>query len=109
LAGHEVGHHLWAARNLTARFQAPMWQAIIGQIESHWTDYRKRFPEDPSDIDDLLQDAFFLERWSTPQFLAMRQLEEVLCDLVGVRLFGQSYVHAFAYLLAPGPASRSPE
>lgn len=109
LAGHEVGHHLWAARNLTARFQALMWQAIIRQIEANWTEYRKRFPDDPSEINTLLQDAFFLERWSTPQFLAMRQLEEVLCDLVGVRLFGQAYFHAFAYLLSPGPASRSPE
>jgi hypothetical protein len=32
----------------------------------------------------------------------MRQVEETFCDVLGVRTFSESYLHAFAYLLAPG-------
>ncbi len=30
------------------------------------------------------------------------QTEEIFCDLFGLRLFGESYLHAFAYLISPG-------
>jgi hypothetical protein len=32
---------------------------------------------------------------------AIKQLEELFSDFVGLKLFGQSYVHSFEYLLAP--------
>ncbi|MCA8999217.1 MAG: hypothetical protein KDA80_19640 [Planctomycetaceae bacterium] len=39
----------------------------------------------------------------------MRQLEEVFCDVMGLRLFSEAYLHAFAYLLSPAlPGERSP-
>lgn len=31
----------------------------------------------------------------------MRQLEELFCDSIGLLLFAESYMHAFAYLIAP--------
>jgi len=33
---------------------------------------------------------------------AVRQAEELFCDLFSYALFGESYLHAFAYILAPG-------
>jgi hypothetical protein len=40
--------------------------------------------------------------------IAERQTEEMFCDLVGLRVFGESYLKAFAWLIAPGfDSSRS--
>jgi hypothetical protein len=36
----------------------------------------------------------------------MSQAEEMFCDLIGLRVFGTGYLHAFAYLLAPGESIR---
>jgi hypothetical protein len=38
----------------------------------------------------------------------MLQAEETFCDFIGVRLFGESYLHAFAYLLCPRSQSQRP-
>jgi hypothetical protein len=38
----------------------------------------------------------------------VRQAEEIFCDLFAYAIFGASYVHAFAYILAPGGGSRDP-
>ena len=37
---------------------------------------------------------------------ALRQAEESFCDFFGLRLFAESFLHAFAYLLTPGGTRR---
>ena len=37
--------------------------------------------------------------------IALAQCEEVFCDLLGLALFGASYLRAFAYILSPGLGS----
>ena len=39
----------------------------------------------------------------------MRQAEETYCDFIGLRIFGISYLYAFAYLLSPNIASERAE
>ena len=34
--------------------------------------------------------------------LTLGQMEETFCDAIGLKIFGDSFVHAFHYLLAPG-------
>jgi hypothetical protein len=46
--------------------------------------------------------------WSPAYRWATYQIQEYFCDQFGVRIFGESYLHAFAYLLAPGLAARNP-
>ncbi len=40
-------------------------------------------------------------------FTAVRQLEEVFCDLFGLFVFGESYLFAYEYFLAPGGGIRA--
>ncbi len=106
LAGHEFGHHVWAVSGLRSEFHSQTWDSLLDRIEADWASYRKRFPGAPTRVEDLLGDAFQVQRWSTPHQWALRQCEEVFCDLVGIRLFGRAYVYAFSYLLAPGSDHR---
>ena len=46
-------------------------------------------------------DFFAQQMWSPAAAWGTRQAEETFCDFVGLRIFGESYLHAFAYLLAP--------
>ncbi len=40
------------------------------------------------------------------QYFSKQQCEEVFCDIVGTRIFGASYLRAFAYLIFPSPKSQ---
>jgi hypothetical protein len=62
--------------------------------------FEKVFPDyDPTDMVsmDILPDAI-----AASINYAVRQAEELFCDLFSYALFGESYLHAFAYILAPG-------
>ena len=49
-----------------------------------------------------------MEIWYQSLAWALRQAEETFCDFLGLRIFGWSYLEAFAYLLSPGvPGPRS--
>jgi hypothetical protein len=41
------------------------------------------------------------QTWLPAADWAARQAEETFCDLIGLRIFGESYLQAFAYLLSP--------
>jgi hypothetical protein len=45
--------------------------------------------------------------WNPAWKWATRQLEEIFSDCFGIRLFGQSYLEAFAYIIAPGISRRN--
>lgn len=45
---------------------------------------------------------FIRSTWVQAFSWASFQAEEQFCDFFALRLFGESYLHAFAYLLAPG-------
>src|SRR5205807_9619415 len=40
--------------------------------------------------------------------LGLSQAEECFCDFIALRLFGESYLHALAYLLAPMHSGQRP-
>jgi len=37
-------------------------------------------------------------------YFSLKQAEETFCDCMGIKIFSESYLHAFAYLVAPGSA-----
>jgi hypothetical protein len=45
----------------------------------------------------------------TRQRLSSRQTEELFCDLLGLRLFGEGFIYSFIYLIAPNLGDRSPD
>jgi hypothetical protein len=104
LAGHELGHVLW-----TEVVKKSLWYPsfirrlkanILTKIRARWTEFHKFHPEivRPEDLDTTL---FATAAWEPVFAWAERQSEEYFCDFVGLRLFGESFLYAFAYLLSP--------
>jgi hypothetical protein len=63
-------------------------------------EFKRQFPNyDETDIEyrELLPEAI-----SQSVELAVFQAEELFCDLFAYAVFGESYAHAFSYILAPG-------
>jgi len=105
LAGHEIGHAVWEKESLGKEFRPRIVQALLKEIRGRWDEYRVQFPHVTHET---LEDLYSSRTW-TPAFKwAASQVEECFCDNFGVRIFGESYLHAFAYLLAPGLAARNP-
>lgn len=108
LAGHELGHSVWIRKSLEDQYRPTAKAEIVRQIETRWTEYSSLFRPKPAlKPSDLTTDMFALESWSLALNVCLKQVEESLCDCLGLRLFGTSYLHAFAYLVSPGLLRRS--
>lgn len=107
LAGHELGHSIWNQQSLASRFKPKLEQAVLEAIQTlHWNDFEAYCPQATKTT--LSIDIFVREAWLPILAMATRQLEEIYCDVMGIRLFSESYLNAFAYLLAPGlPSEQS--
>jgi len=102
LAGHEFGHSVWLVRNAAVTFEPLVFQAVwnrirtrVGEVIAALSAYGIR--DEPG-----LQTLDGRRAWRRAYFWALQQTQELFCDLFGLRLFGEAYAHAFAYLLAPG-------
>ncbi|MET4241534.1 hypothetical protein [Bradyrhizobium sp. RT10b] len=101
LAGHEIGHSAWRAHEVKAQVQAGLTKAIDDVIAAN-----------PSERDRVLVelsktglDLSYLQ--NACLFTGVRQLEEVFCDLFGLFVFGEAYLYAYEYFLAPGGGART--
>lgn len=108
LAGHELGHSVWTKLGLSDSLKFKVPEEVISIIEQRWTDYQKVFPYLQIEKSDLDKDMFAYESWEQAVPWALGQAEESFCDFVGLRIFGRSFLDAFAYLLSPTTGSRSP-
>lgn len=105
LAGHELGHTVWQNSNLEMRYSDLISTAIMDAIKERWSEYERLNPGiDQANLSDLEGTS----TWTSAYVWAKRQTEETFCDMMGVRIFGEAYLHAFAYLLAPSSLDRSP-
>ncbi len=100
LAGHELGHSIWAQQNLSTKYSILIQDKIVEIITTlKWEEFRKVSDiNDKNQVNDLLGHIFWQHAWQ----LSNSQCEELFCDFIGISIFGSSYLHAFAYLLAPG-------
>jgi hypothetical protein len=104
MAGHELGHSIW--REVVKKslwhpaFIRQLKAAILNKIRAQWPEFHKLHPEiaKPEDLDTTL---FATATWSPALTWAERQSEEYFCDFIGLRLFGESFLYAFAHLLCP--------
>ncbi len=108
LSGHELGHSVWRERNIRAKFVQLAEKRIVSRIRrKYWKNYQSLYPQYRKK--ELQKHSLARTTWMPAYTWAMLQTEEIFCDLLGVRIFAESYLHAFAYLLAPGIAGeRSP-
>jgi hypothetical protein len=112
LAGHELGHAVWRNRGIggsaNAKIQASYESAFDRPV--NLKEFKKQFPE--YDPEDIVYNQLLPEAISRTAKYAAFQAEELFCDIFAYALFGESYLHAFAYILAPGsgvaPGSRYP-
>ena len=101
LAGHEIGHSAWRAHQVKEAVQAEATKAVDAALAANPTgrDHVVAELEATGYTLSYLQNACL--------FSVMRQLEEVFCDLFGLYVFGEAYVYAYDYFLAPGGGARS--
>ena len=99
LAGHELGHTIWSGYSYNDLYQQILNVKVLEEIKKRWDEYSKIFPG--YNQDQLGVDLSAQWTWEFAQYLAMQQSQELFCDFVGLRIFGESYLHAFSYLIAP--------
>lgn len=108
LAGHELGHNVWARKDLGSKVGPIVLESILSHVEGPgWSDYQRAFP-DFHDRAAVRTDLILRSTLAQCYEWAIRQCEEVFCDCLGLLLFREAFLHAFEYLLAPGlPYPRS--
>lgn len=100
LAGHEIGHNVWRTHKLESKLEPLIRKRVISFIaDKFWQDFKQKYPElsDPRDVKDYPG----LDLLEAPLAWSVRQLEELFCDFLGIRYFGETYLHAYTYLLMP--------
>lgn len=109
LAGHELGHNVWARRDLRSQVGPVVLEAIYADIEGPgWSEFQRAFP-DVNDKTKIRENLFAGGIVAQCFEWTIRQCEEVFCDCLGLRIFRESFLHSFEYLIAPGlPQQRSP-
>ncbi len=109
LAGHEMGHSLWEKENLSQVMRNIIEEKIVNIIlTDRWDEFHdiwKTIKKKDVGVNLVVTRPI----WDPVNQWARRQLEEVFCDFVGLRIFAEAYLNAFNYLLAPASfGSRSP-
>lgn len=99
LAGHEIGHSAWRKHDLKSLLQTSVIGAVARVIDAD-PQARARVLSRTGEGLPNLQNVVL--------GTALKQLEEIFCDLFGLYVFGASYAYAYEYFLAPGGGSRSP-
>lgn len=77
LAGHELGHSIWTKSNTEIKYRSLLQR-----------EFERRTSFDNSDISNIVE-------------ISLIKCAEYFCDFIGIGLFGESYLYAFAYLIAP--------
>lgn len=109
LAGHELGHALWRQKTVENSVMEGVQKSIASEFERRVDYFRELFPTaaSPSDAG-AMGDLFYSRVLYQTAIWTLARCEETFCDFVGIRLFGEGYLHAFGYLLSPGGLGRSP-
>jgi hypothetical protein len=107
LSGHELGHNVWAKEKRGDQLGPALATEILQYLKTaRWPEFSSHFTQlaKPDDLEDLLGEQTWAPAWES----GLRQCEEMFCDLIGLGIFRESYLHAFSYLIAPGlPYRRS--
>jgi hypothetical protein len=109
LAGHELGHNVWAAENIAKEFQTPIAKAILELIEGQFRELyaREVNATRPNESDtDLFGSS---PPWLESLRISLKQTEELFCDFFGIAIFREAYLCSFEYLTAPASFERVPE
>ncbi len=99
LAGHELGHAVWRNLGIGGSVGTTLQYRCETLYADNVTEFKRAFPDyNPADI--VNRDILPFAIAESVEF-GVRQAEELFCDLYAYSLFGASYLHAFAFILAP--------
>jgi hypothetical protein len=99
LAGHELGHSVWRNTNAKGEIDLLLQSYVETVYHNNWNRFEHLFG--PADKTKLLTDLILRPKWVLSYRIAQRQIEEIFCDVLGVRLFGEGFLYSFLYLIAP--------
>jgi hypothetical protein len=100
VAGHELGHTTWKSHHIEVNYwPTKIDELVLAETKKREKEYEQWFGAHADDL-------FFKQDVSPACVSALRQLEETFCDCVGVRLFAESYLHAFASLILPSVSAK---
>lgn len=110
LTGHELGHSIWKHESFSLKYEKQIEEGILEElIDKRWSEYSSLYPQYSKENVKDVADLFISKTWRPAYTWALLQIEEMFCDFFGVRLFAESFLYAFAYLLSPGTSGyRSP-
>jgi hypothetical protein len=99
VAGHELGHSVWQKLELTKKFQLILHRRISDNFELNKEKLAKEFPGIKTndlgyDVEAQIQLGYCVTN-------ALGCAEEIFCDFIALLIFGESYLRAFEYLVAP--------
>lgn len=80
---------------------------LTNSYQQNWIDFQKIFGV-TSPASSLTTDLFLRNIWTQSYRLAERQTEELFCDLLGLKLFGEGFIYSFIYLISPTLGDRAP-
>jgi hypothetical protein len=107
LAGHELGHSVWARRGLAEPVRQKVRKLVVRKVFEEWQEYTKLFSAQCNrTLEDIDNDIFVVQSWQRAYEWTQRQAQETFCDFFGLSAFRASFLSAFAYLFAPGPKHR---
>lgn len=101
-AGHELGHSVWLHNSLSDHFRPRISDLISKRINENprfWEELFQKYTREELD-QDLFGDGLRRATLAEVQQSAVKQLEELFCDFIGIHIFGTSYLHSFRYLLS---------
>ena len=103
LAGHEMGHPLWHTQGLRDTYLQSAAANVITTVLQDLDTFKEAYPSEPPNT--VINAHYLLQNvnrlFSTALDWLVDQTEETFCDFVGLRIFGYSYLKAFAYMVAP--------
>ena len=105
VVGHELGHALWFRADVISQLGPEIEADVIAYFKIHLDEVAEKEEADAirEQASPDIAVAVFIPEVGRAQSYAKLQCEEVFCDIVGIRLFGVSYLRAFAYLVFPSP------
>jgi hypothetical protein len=98
-AGHELGHSVWSKHSLAGSFKTQIENRVGAALKRNQPQFEAVFPAAKGA--DLDQDMFVQYIKSAIISSVGRQIEETFADFIGLLIFGDSYLCAFEYLIAP--------
>jgi hypothetical protein len=100
LAGHELGHAVWRNRGIGGSAHGTLQNRCEQLFKDNMSEFQRYFPD--YDSTDIVYKELLPESIAKAVEYAVFQAEEIFCDMFAYAIFGESYLYAFSYILAPG-------